>query len=149
MANDTPSPEANPDDANEEVSWEDAFQEAASGRTAPPGGQAEGPAPAAPRAPKAGERTRRTPSGTVDLDFLLDISLNVTAEIGRTKMLVNELLQLNQGALITLDKQVGESIDVLVNGKLMARGEVVMVNEMFAIRLTEIIGPKERIQQLT
>ena len=85
----------------------------------------------------------------VDLGFLLDISLHITAEIGRTRMQINELLQLNQGSIIPLDKQVGEAVDVLVNNKLMARGEVVMVNEMFAIRLTEIIGPKERIQQLT
>lgn len=97
-----------------------------------------------------GGGTRHGASGkAVDLGFLLDISLNVTAEIGRTRMQINELLQLNQGSIIPLDKQVGEAVDVLVNNKLMARGEVVMVNEMFAIRLTEIIGPKERIQQLT
>lgn len=96
-----------------------------------------------------GGAKHRASGKAVDLGFLLDISLHVTAEIGRTRMQINELLQLNQGSIIPLDKQVGEAVDVLVNNKLMARGEVVMVNEMFAIRLTEIIGPKERIQQLT
>jgi flagellar motor switch protein FliN/FliY len=128
----------------EEVSWEDAFQEAGAG----PGGAAEAPPATPERTARPNGTARRTPAGTVDLDFLLDISLSVTAEIGRTKLLVSDLLQLNQGSLIPLDKQVGESLDILVNGKLMARGEVVTVNEMFAIRLTEIIGPKERIQQL-
>lgn len=130
-------------DDNEEVSWEDAFQEAAAGNS---------PKASEPVMTVGGGHNGKSHAGalgTVDLDFLLDISLNVTAEIGRTKMLINELLQLNQGSIVTLDKQVGESVDVLVNGKMMARGEVVMVNEMFAIRLTEIIGPKERIQQLT
>jgi len=132
-----------PSSVSEEVSWEDAFQEAAAGQAAPAANKT------GEQTPGADARAKRSPAGSVDLDFLLDISLNVTAEIGRAKMLVNELLQLNQGSIISLDKQVGESVDVLVNGKLMARGEVVMVNEMFAIRLTEIIGPKERIQQLT
>lgn len=129
---------------NEEVSWEDAFQEAAGGHSPEKSDEVE------PNVVGGGRNghSKSSPSN-VDLDFLLDISLGVTAEIGRTKMLINELLQLNQGSIITLDKQVGESVDVLVNGKMMARGEVVMVNEMFAIRLTEIIGPKERIQQLT
>jgi len=69
-------------------------------------------------------------------------------EVGRTKMLVNDLLQLQQGSVIDLEKMVGEPFEVYVNKKLMAYGEVVVVNEKFGIRLTDIIDPKERIQQL-
>jgi flagellar motor switch protein FliN/FliY len=153
MADEPNIPAGEPvDPSEEEVSWEDAFQEAALGhaREKEPEGS---DAPSIYGSGRGGgglvAGSSRKKDSAVDMDFLLDISLNVTAEIGRTRMLINELLQLNQGSIITLDKQVGESIDVLVNGKLMARGEVVMVNEMFAIRLTEIIGPMERIQQLT
>lgn len=85
----------------------------------------------------------------IDLSFILDIPLNVSVEIGRTKMMINDLLQLGQGSVIELDKLVGETFDVLVNDKLVARGEVVVVNERFGIRLTDIISPMERVQQLT
>ena len=140
MADDLISAGAGQEEEGGGASWETAFNEASQGTLTDGGGDAGIYSPSA--------RSGKNGSG-VDLDFLLDISLNVTAEIGRAKMPINELLQLNQGSIISLDKQVGESIDVLVNGRLMARGEVVMVNEMFAIRLTEIIGPKERIQQLS
>jgi flagellar motor switch protein FliN/FliY len=83
-----------------------------------------------------------------DIDFLLDIPLVVTVEIGRTKMLIKDLLQLGQGSVIELDKLVGEPMEVLVNDKLIARGEVVVVNEKFGIRLTDIISPMERLKQL-
>ncbi len=85
---------------------------------------------------------------TLDIDFLLDIPLNVKVEIGRTRMLINDLLQLSQGSVIELQKLVGEPFDVLVNEKLIARGEVVVVNERFGVRLTDIVSPMERIQQL-
>jgi flagellar motor switch protein FliN/FliY len=84
----------------------------------------------------------------LDIEFLLDIPLQVSVEIGRTKMLINELLQLGQGSVIELQKLVGEPFEVLVNEKLIARGEVVVVNERFGVRLTDIISPMERIQQL-
>ncbi len=84
----------------------------------------------------------------LDLEFLLDIPLQVRVEIGRTKMLVNDLLQLGQGSVIELQKLVGEPFEVFVNDKLVARGEVVVVNERFGVRLTDIISPMERIQQL-
>lgn len=83
-----------------------------------------------------------------NLDFILDIPLTVTVELGRTKMLINDLLQLGQGSVIELAKLVGEPLEVLVNDKLVARGEVVVVNEKFGIRLTDIISPMERIEQL-
>jgi len=87
-------------------------------------------------------------SDTKNLDFLLDIPLQVTVELGRTKMQVNDLLQLGQGSVIDLNKLAGEPMEVLVNDKLMARGEVVVVNEKFGIRLTDIVSPTERVEYL-
>jgi flagellar motor switch protein FliN/FliY len=83
-----------------------------------------------------------------DLDFILDIPLRVSVELGRTKMLINDLLQLGQGSVVELNKLAGEPMEVLVNDKLVARGEVVVVNEKFGVRLTDIISPMERIEQL-
>ena len=83
-----------------------------------------------------------------NLDLILDIPLTVTVELGRTKMLINDLLQLNQGSVVELMKLVGEPLEVLVNQKLVARGEVVVVNEKFGIRLTDIVSPLERVQSL-
>ena len=86
---------------------------------------------------------------SVDLNFLLDIPLEVTVEIGRTKMLINDLLQLGQGSVIELNKPNTEtSFDVLVNDKMVARGEIVVVNDRFGIRLTDIVSPMERVQQI-
>jgi flagellar motor switch protein FliN/FliY len=82
------------------------------------------------------------------LDFILDIPLQVTVELGRTQMLVNDLLQLGQGSVVELSKIAGEPMEVLVNQKLIARGEVVVVNEKFGIRLTDVITPLERVEQL-
>ncbi len=83
-----------------------------------------------------------------NLDFILDIPLKVTVELGRTQMIVKDLLQLGQGSVLELDKLAGEPLEILVNGKLVARGEVVVVSEKFAIRLTDIISPIERIEKL-
>ena len=83
-----------------------------------------------------------------NLDFILDIPLKVTAELGRTQILIKDLLQLGQGSVLELDKLAGEPLEILVNGKLVAKGEVVVVNEKFGIRLTDIISPIERIETL-
>jgi flagellar motor switch protein FliN len=83
-----------------------------------------------------------------DLDFILDIPLEVSVELGRTKMMINDLLQLGQGSVIELNKLAGEPLEILVNRKLVARGEVVVVNEKFGVRLTDVISPMERIRQL-
>ncbi|MDA8088469.1 MAG: flagellar motor switch protein FliN [Nitrospiraceae bacterium] len=83
-----------------------------------------------------------------DIDFLLDIPLEVTVELGNTRMLIRDLLQLGQGSVVELDKLAGEPLEVLVNGKLVARGEVVVINEKFGVRLTDIISPVERIRNL-
>jgi len=94
------------------------------------------------KAPRAEGGPRR------DLDFILDIPLDVSAELGRTKLLINELLQLGQGSVIELNKLAGEPLEIYVNGKLVARGEAVVINEKFGVRLTDIISPIERVKQL-
>ncbi len=86
--------------------------------------------------------------GPREIDFLLDIPLVVSVEIGRTRMLIKDLLQLGQGSVIEFDKLVGEPMEVLVNEKLVARGEVVVVNEKFGVRLTDISSPAERLKHL-
>lgn len=83
-----------------------------------------------------------------NLQLILDIPLRVTVELGRTKMPVSELLNLTQGSVIELSKLAGEPMEVLVNDKLIARGEAVVVNEKFGVRLTDIISTSERIEQL-
>lgn len=83
-----------------------------------------------------------------ELDFILDIPLDVSAELGRTRLLINELLQLGQGSVVELNKLAGEPLEVFVNGKLVARGEAVVINEKFGVRLTDIISPIERVKQL-
>lgn len=83
-----------------------------------------------------------------NLQLILDIPLRVTVELGRTKMAVNELLNLGQGSVIELNKLAGEAMEVFVNDKMIARGEAVVVNEKFGVRLTDIISTKERVEQL-
>ncbi len=92
------------------------------------------------RAPREGAKR--------ELDFILDIPLDVSAELGRTKLLINGLLQLGQGSVIELNKLAGEPLELYVNGKLVARGEAVVINEKFGVRLTDIISPIERVKQL-
>ncbi|MEM8500556.1 MAG: flagellar motor switch protein FliN [Pseudomonadota bacterium] len=82
------------------------------------------------------------------LDVILDIPVTVSMEVGATRMPIRKLLQLNQGSVIELDRIAGEPLDVLVNGTLIAHGEVVVVNEKFGIRMTDVISPSERIQKL-
>lgn len=84
-----------------------------------------------------------------ELDFILDIPLDVSAELGRTRLLIKDLLQLGQGSVVELNKLAGEPLEIFVNGKLVARGEAVVVNEKFGVRLTDIISPIERITQLS
>ena len=83
-----------------------------------------------------------------NLDFILDIPLKVTVELGRTSVVIKDLLQLGQGSVLELDKLAGEPLEILVNGKLVAKGEVVVVNEKFGIRLTDVVSPTERIRRL-
>ena len=83
-----------------------------------------------------------------DLDVILDIPVTISMEVGRTSITIRNLLQLNQGSVIELDRLAGEPLDVLVNGTLIAHGEVVVVNEKFGIRMTDVISPSERIKKL-
>ncbi|MCI0912566.1 MULTISPECIES: flagellar motor switch protein FliN [Pseudomonas] len=83
-----------------------------------------------------------------NLDVILDIPVNISMEVGSTEINIRNLLQLNQGSVIELDRLAGEPLDVLVNGTLIAHGEVVVVNEKFGIRLTDVISPSERIKKL-
>ncbi|ACN16776.1 FliN [Desulforapulum autotrophicum HRM2] len=84
-----------------------------------------------------------------ELDFILDIPLDLSVELGRARMLVNDLLQLGQGSIVELNKLAGEPLEVYINRKLIARGEVVVVNEKFGVRLTDIITPMDRVKSLT
>ncbi len=85
---------------------------------------------------------------TRDLDFILDIPLEITVELGRTRLLVSDLLKLGQGSVVELSNLAGETLAILANDKLIARGEVVVVNEKYGVRITEIVSPKERIERL-
>lgn len=86
--------------------------------------------------------------GAPDLDVIMDIPIKISMEVGNTEISIRNLLQLNQGSVIELDRLAGEPLDVLVNGTLIAHGEVVVVNEKFGIRMTDVISPSERIKKL-
>ena len=87
-------------------------------------------------------------TGETNLDVILDIPVTLSMEIGRTELPIHNLLQLNQGSVVELDRLAGEPLDVLINGTLIAHGEVVVVNEKFGIRLTDVISPAERVKNL-
>ncbi|KUM44236.1 flagellar motor switch protein FliN [Pseudomonas sp. EpS/L25] len=120
---------------------------------------AQGTSPAAPEAPKPPkapvEEFGQSSGGLTvsgmegpNLDVILDIPVTISMEVGHTDISIRNLLQLNQGSVIELDRLAGEPLDVLVNGTLIAHGEVVVVNEKFGIRLTDVISPTERIKKL-
>ncbi|ADC63837.1 flagellar motor switch protein FliN [Allochromatium vinosum] len=88
------------------------------------------------------------PTSDVNLNMVLDVPVTISMEIGRTRIPIRNLLQLNQGSVVELDRLAGEPLDVLVNGTLIAHGEVVVVNEKFGIRLTDVISPSERVRKL-
>ena len=94
------------------------------------------------------ELTDESGGGSVNMDAILDVPVTISMEIGRTRINIRNLLQLNQGSVVELDRLAGEPMDVLVNGTLIAQGEVVVVNEKFGLRLTDIISPTERVKRL-
>jgi flagellar motor switch protein FliN/FliY len=94
------------------------------------------------------EQAMSEPSRDVSLDVILDVPVTLSMEVGRTRIPIRNLLQLNQGSVVELDRAAGEPLDVFVNGTLVAHGEVVVVNEKFGIRLTDVISPAERIRKL-
>lgn len=84
----------------------------------------------------------------VNIDSLLDVSVEITVEIGRTKLTIGDLLALSKGSIVELNRLAGASVDILVNEKLLGRGEIVLVNERLGVRVIEIVTPKERVQEL-
>jgi flagellar motor switch protein FliN/FliY len=142
-----PDQASRPDEQEDAISWTDAMedlqrqkqliQEQAQARTHPtaPESSAFQPSPS-------------PPPELPNLQFILDIPLQVTVELGRKRLLVHDLLQLSQGSVIELTKQIGEPFEVLINQKLIARGEIVVINDKFGVRITDIISPLERVQQL-
>jgi len=132
--------------SDEEDPWADALNEQAESEAADAAGDSND---ASAGAASFDELTDDSIPGTdVNLDVVLDIPVNLSMEIGRTKISIRNLLQLNQGSVVELERLAGEPMDVLVNGTLIARGEVVVVNEKFGIRLTDIISPAERVKKL-
>ncbi len=126
---------------NEEADWGDAMAEQASAEAA--------------QAPMENLVDEAAPSAVVDaldndkLGVILDIPVKLSMEVGSTNIAIRNLLQLNQGSVVELDRLAGEPLDVLVNGTLIAHGEVVVVNEKFGIRLTDVMSPSERIKKLS
>jgi flagellar motor switch protein FliN/FliY len=112
------------------------------------GRQAAGRAATAAEFPELRMERRPDAQGDIRLDAILDVPVTVSMEIGRSRISIRNLLQLNQGSVVELDRLAGEPMDVLVNGTLVAQGEVVVVNDKFGIRLTDIISPSERVKRL-
>lgn len=100
-------------------------------------------------APHFDSELPNTPAGNNDISMVLDIPVQLSVELGRTKVPIKYILQLAQGSIVELDALAGEPMDVLVNGYLIAQGEVVVVNEKFGIRLTDIVTPSERLRRLS
>ncbi len=122
-------------DAEAGDAWADALNEQAEAEVAPLQEMSE-------------NSTFASAEGDVNLDMILDIPVDISMEIGRTKISIRNLLQLTQGSVVELDRLAGEPLDVMVNGTLIAHGEVVVVNEKFGIRLTDVISATERIKRL-
>ncbi|MGZ5202807.1 MAG: flagellar motor switch protein FliN [Telluria sp.] len=132
------------DDQNLDDDWGAAIAEQAAAEAAALEKQQSAQAAVFKDFSNKGTRTE-TPN---DIDFILDIPVQLTVELGRTKIAIKNLLQLAQGSVVELDGMAGEPMDVLVNGCLIAQGEVVVVNDKFGIRLTDIISPSERVRKL-
>ncbi|HEY8519069.1 MAG TPA: flagellar motor switch protein FliN [Gammaproteobacteria bacterium] len=98
--------------------------------------------------PISGDRGPDASAEARNLDVILDIPVTISMEIGRARVPIRNLLQLNQGSVVELDRLAGEPLDVLVNGTLIAHGEVVVVNERYGIRFTDVVSPAERVQKL-
>ncbi|MDA8161761.1 MAG: flagellar motor switch protein FliN [Desulfobacteraceae bacterium] len=147
-----------------DLNWSAAFEEAAAGGDAAAAkavkdGTASKPERPADSQDKNAQRPKfdefsprpsEQPGGInkPDLDFILEIPLEISVELGRTRMQIRDLLQLGQGSIITLDKLAGEPADIYVNQRLMAKGDVVVVNEKFGIKLNEILNPADRVKKL-
>ncbi len=106
--------------------------------------------PSGAQAPNFEELSDGAPSqaGSQNLDFLLDVPLEVTVELGKTSMIINKMLQLSQGSVVELNKAAGDTVEIYVNRKLMGKGEVIVVNDRFGVRITEIISQADRIKNM-
>ncbi len=138
--------------AAEPDSGDDAVDESAVGNE-PPAGGGDAPGASTQRDDYASAEFDQLEDegdagSDMNLDVILDVPVTVSMEIGRTRIPIRNLLQLNQGSVVELDRLAGEPMDVLVNGTLIAHGEVVVVNEKFGIRLTDVISPSERVKKL-
>jgi flagellar motor switch protein FliN/FliY len=131
----------NPEEAIAEDDWAAAMAEQAISEAAPAAAQ---PAQIFPAFSESGGKA----SMLGELDMILDIPVQISVELGRTKITIKNLLQLAHGSVVELDAMAGEPMDVLVNGTLIAQGEVVVVNDKFGIRLTDIITPSERMRKI-
>jgi flagellar motor switch protein FliN/FliY len=129
---DAPESSAMPTKDDQELQWDDVQKEMEQSKTGKP----------------PIEVSAASFEEAMDLDFILDIPLSLAVELGRNRMLISELLQLGQGSVIELSKLAGEPMDVFINQRLIARGEVVVINEKFGVRLTDIVSPAERINKL-
>jgi flagellar motor switch protein FliN/FliY len=143
MSNDIENQEELGDD------WAAALAEQEVAESKPQGKPKEKPKAApAPMDELTDEPGARFGDEDANLDVILDIPVTLSMELGRTKINIRNLLQLNQGSVVELDRLAGEPLDVLVNGTLVAHGEVVVVNERFGIRLTDVVSPAERVKKL-
>ncbi len=149
------------DASEDDISWEDAFKEAASGGDAAAAKamqENQGDLNTSPETPETEPADfqnfqKESPQGTArqgsdNLEFILDLPLEISVELGRSRMQIRDLLQLGQGSIVELNKMAGEPAEIYVNNKLLAKGEVVVVNEKFGIRLSEIISPADRVKTL-
>ncbi|MCK6405505.1 MAG: flagellar motor switch protein FliN [Rhodocyclaceae bacterium] len=141
MSEATENTEGAAEDAISEDDWAAAMAEQATTEASAPAAQ-----PAQIFENFGGDTSRASVMN--ELDMILDIPVQITVELGRTKLTIKNLLQLAHGSVVELDAMAGEPMDVLVNGTLIAQGEVVVVNEKFGIRLTDIITPSERMKKL-
>jgi len=130
-----------------EDNWDEAMAEAAGAENSDKESDKKNNVRAAPME-EFGSDSVDTSKGSPDLDVIMDIPVTISMEVGNTMIPIRNLLQLNQGSVIELDRLAGEPLDVLVNGTLIAHGEVVMVNDKFGIRLTDVMSPGERIKRL-
>jgi flagellar motor switch protein FliN/FliY len=108
----------------------------------------EGLEKVAEAAGQVAEAARAAQPSPQNLEFVLDVALQVTVEVGRARMTIQDLLQLGQGSVVELQKLAGEPLDIFINGKQVAKGEAVIVNEKFGVRLTDIISPEDRVEGL-
>ncbi len=147
LAQQLPNNATQGDEPEEEISWADAMEDLERQKQLIQE-QAKAQASSAASVTSAPKPSPRPGTELPNLQFILDIPLQVTVELGRKRLLVHDLLQLSQGSVIELTKQIGEPFEVLINQKLIARGEIVVINDKFGVRITDIISPMERVQQL-